>query len=248
MSPKLIQRAIAKSITDIGQLSKEEKRLLNKYVRNGTLVKGKGGPFPIPKMVYAAPGYNFQEERNRLVREVLAPFAVMETKENLWKGSIEKTSLESGVYYIEISWYDIEENSGYVRYLHGEQWLVEFFQAGADDVVYLYKYPLDKCHTCLCWNEDLKECGDPEYFTEYPDPCPKYRETVLCPGGEQVEKTAWEDKDRQWRLCAECESKIGNIDCPHYQKPREPVTQERPVQLGLWQAKEGYVPVIQYNS
>jgi hypothetical protein len=114
MSHKIVQIALEKPITDIGQLSKEEKRLLNNYVRNGTLVKGKGVLSPILKMVYAAQGYNFQEERNRLVREVLAPFAVMETKENLWKGRIEETSLEPGVYYIEVSWYDIEENSGYV--------------------------------------------------------------------------------------------------------------------------------------
>lgn len=64
---KIIERAMLHTITDIGQLTSEETRELNKAVKKGWLSKGKGGPFPILKTVYALPGFDFVADRQREV-------------------------------------------------------------------------------------------------------------------------------------------------------------------------------------
>ena len=50
--PEIVQTAYDRTITDIGQLSKEETYQLNKFVRNGYLMKYKTYNFPIPKTTY----------------------------------------------------------------------------------------------------------------------------------------------------------------------------------------------------
>ena len=67
----VVQRAITYTITDIGQLSKMEKRCLEKAVKIGVLSKGKGGPFHIPKTVYAVKGFDFAAAREAHYQEFL---------------------------------------------------------------------------------------------------------------------------------------------------------------------------------
>jgi hypothetical protein len=61
--PEIIQRAINKTITDIGQLTDEEKKVLENYVKSGVLDKAKGGGFPKLKTVYAIKGFDFNKDR-----------------------------------------------------------------------------------------------------------------------------------------------------------------------------------------
>jgi len=50
--PEIVQRAYNQGITDIGQLSKEEKYQLNKYVKSGYLMKYKSNEYPVLKWHY----------------------------------------------------------------------------------------------------------------------------------------------------------------------------------------------------
>ena len=71
MLPDIIVRALRYTVTDIGQLTPAEKRALNKYAKLGHLAKGKGGPFPTPKTVYAVPGFDFAADRAEQVNHIL---------------------------------------------------------------------------------------------------------------------------------------------------------------------------------
>jgi hypothetical protein len=62
--PKIVKRAIVDTVTDIGQLSKDEIKKLNKYVKLGYLSKGKGGWFPAIKTVWACPNFDFEKQRS----------------------------------------------------------------------------------------------------------------------------------------------------------------------------------------
>ena len=79
MLPDIVIRALRYTVTDIGQLTPSEKRALNKYVKLGHLSKGKGGPFPTPKTVYAIPGFDFATDRAEQVSHILH-IANMEAK------------------------------------------------------------------------------------------------------------------------------------------------------------------------
>ena len=68
--PVIVKRAILNPVTDIGQLSKEQKRNLEKYVKMGVLIKGRGGTFPKLKTVYALIGHNFIEARKEFIAEM----------------------------------------------------------------------------------------------------------------------------------------------------------------------------------
>jgi hypothetical protein len=72
MIPEIVKRAMTQNVTDIGQLSAEEVRTLNQYVKKGYLSKGKGGVFPAVKTVWAVPGYDFAEARDAAIRQILA--------------------------------------------------------------------------------------------------------------------------------------------------------------------------------
>lgn len=50
-------------VVALGQLSHQEKLQLERAVRNGVLSKGRGGPFPKLKTVYAAVGFDFARDR-----------------------------------------------------------------------------------------------------------------------------------------------------------------------------------------
>jgi len=69
--PAIVKRALVETVTDIGQLSRSDLYQLNKYVKRGWLSRGKGGPFPILKTVYACPGFDFAASRERYVEEAI---------------------------------------------------------------------------------------------------------------------------------------------------------------------------------
>lgn len=71
MLSEIIKRALVYSVTDIGQLTAQDKRDLQRAVKRGWLSKGIGGPFPKLKVVYARLGYDFQGERERAYREIM---------------------------------------------------------------------------------------------------------------------------------------------------------------------------------
>lgn len=70
MTP-LILRAIRQPIACIGQFSDKERRELDRAVKKGWLSKGKGGPFPIIKTVYAHPGFDFSADRQSSIDEMM---------------------------------------------------------------------------------------------------------------------------------------------------------------------------------
>ena len=71
MLPEIVKWALVHTLTDIGQLSKADKYQLNKAVKRGWLSKGKGGPFPKLKTVYAYPEYDFAAWRKIYVDEAM---------------------------------------------------------------------------------------------------------------------------------------------------------------------------------
>lgn len=74
--PKIVKRALVETVTDIGQLSKSDLYQLNKYVKRGWLSRGKGGPFPMLKTVYAHPGFDFAASRERYVEAAMAAYEI----------------------------------------------------------------------------------------------------------------------------------------------------------------------------
>lgn len=66
----IIKRALLDTITDIGQLTPAERQTLNRAVKRGWLAKGKGGPYPILKTVYAHSGFDFAAHRAQHVAEM----------------------------------------------------------------------------------------------------------------------------------------------------------------------------------
>ena len=69
--PEIVKRALVSTVTDIGQLTPVDKRELERAVKRGYLSKGRGGPFPAIKTVYAFPGYDFAEARRMIVAEMM---------------------------------------------------------------------------------------------------------------------------------------------------------------------------------
>lgn len=53
-----IKQALTETLPDIGQIDDVTKRQLNRLVRQGHLSKGRGGPFPATKTVYAVSGFD----------------------------------------------------------------------------------------------------------------------------------------------------------------------------------------------
>lgn len=74
--PEIVRRAMVETVTDIGQLSKAEIYQLNKYVKKGWLSRGKGGPFPMLKTVYAHIDYDFDAARQAYVDEAMAAYEI----------------------------------------------------------------------------------------------------------------------------------------------------------------------------
>jgi hypothetical protein len=57
----IVQRALKEGhVTDLGQLTDEEKKALKAAVKNGVLKKGKGGGFPVRKTVYVPPAFDIK--------------------------------------------------------------------------------------------------------------------------------------------------------------------------------------------
>jgi hypothetical protein len=63
MFTEIVRRAMAETVVDIGQLSKTERKELGAAIKAGILVKGKGGPYPVVKTVYASIGFDFLADR-----------------------------------------------------------------------------------------------------------------------------------------------------------------------------------------
>jgi hypothetical protein len=60
-----INHALTCTLTDIGQLDGPTRSALNRLVKKGILSKGKGGPFPAIKTVYAVAGFDFAAHRQQ---------------------------------------------------------------------------------------------------------------------------------------------------------------------------------------
>lgn len=60
---ELIHLALTAGIVNIGQLTAAQTRKLDSFVKKGWLSKGKGGPFPMLKTVYAHVGFDFEADR-----------------------------------------------------------------------------------------------------------------------------------------------------------------------------------------
>jgi hypothetical protein len=63
MITDVVKFALENSLTDIGQITPEQRKELARAVHKGILVKGRGGRYPIVKTVYAAPGFDFVADR-----------------------------------------------------------------------------------------------------------------------------------------------------------------------------------------
>ncbi len=70
--PRIVGWALVHTVVDLGQLSKLDKKILNRYVKKGWLAKGRGGPFPALKTVYAHPDYDFALHRQEALDELHA--------------------------------------------------------------------------------------------------------------------------------------------------------------------------------
>lgn len=70
MITEIVKRAMFQTVTNIGQLSDKEVRELNRAVKAGLLQKGKGGPFPILKTVYAVPSFDIAADRQREINRM----------------------------------------------------------------------------------------------------------------------------------------------------------------------------------
>jgi len=68
---EFVRRALVYTLTNIGQITHEQQLELDRAVRRGYLSKGKGGPFPIEKTVYAHPGFDFAADRARYYVEFM---------------------------------------------------------------------------------------------------------------------------------------------------------------------------------
>jgi hypothetical protein len=71
MLTKLVKRALFRPICDIGQLTLQEKKELDSAVRKGYLSKGKGGPFPVIKTMYARPNFDFISDRQKEIQRMM---------------------------------------------------------------------------------------------------------------------------------------------------------------------------------
>jgi hypothetical protein len=67
---EIVKKAMTETVTDIGQLSKQETKDLEYFVRKGVLIKGKGGCFPKVKTVYAIKGYDIVGERKKALNKL----------------------------------------------------------------------------------------------------------------------------------------------------------------------------------
>lgn len=70
--PAIVKRAMLSPITNIGQLSKDDVRVLNLYVKRGVLCKGMGGGYAIPKTMWALVGFDFAADRNELMTQMMS--------------------------------------------------------------------------------------------------------------------------------------------------------------------------------
>ena len=93
MLPEIVKRALVETVTDIGQLTKSDLYQLNKAVKRGWLSKGKGGPFPKLKTVYAYPEFDFEASRNAYVDEAMRLAALDEAymvARGYWKPRVQQ--------------------------------------------------------------------------------------------------------------------------------------------------------------
>ena len=70
--PEIVRRAMVETVTDIGQITHQQRLELNRAIRHGYLSKGKGGSFPALKTVYACPTFDFAADREAWYQEAVA--------------------------------------------------------------------------------------------------------------------------------------------------------------------------------
>ena len=70
--PPIVKRAMLDTVTDIGQLTAQELNQLTQAVRKGYIAKGRGGPYPALKTVYALPGFDFAENRRQWIEFMMS--------------------------------------------------------------------------------------------------------------------------------------------------------------------------------
>ena len=66
-----VSRAKRQTLSDIGQLSREDIKDLEKAVRQGAIIKGKGGCYGNIKTCYAPVGTNLKKERRECIEEMI---------------------------------------------------------------------------------------------------------------------------------------------------------------------------------
>jgi GNAT superfamily N-acetyltransferase len=68
--PPIVARALEDPVVVMHNLADKDLKALNKAVKDGVLEKGKGGPFPVLKTVFAKPGYDFDGERQKAMAKL----------------------------------------------------------------------------------------------------------------------------------------------------------------------------------
>ncbi len=69
--PAIVKRAMLSPVTHIGQLSKDDVRVLDLYVKRGVLCKGVGGGYATLKAMWALAGFNFAADRAELMAKMM---------------------------------------------------------------------------------------------------------------------------------------------------------------------------------
>lgn len=115
--PEIVKRAMTERVVSIGQLTAEDLRQLNKYVKKGVLIKGLGGPFPKQKTVYAIKGFDIKKDREDSVNEMIEDVEALEGKTFKRGSNQDSDTLSSYVeeknemgYSVALVWEDKEDN------------------------------------------------------------------------------------------------------------------------------------------
>lgn len=68
---EIVKLALVETVVNGSQLTAAEKRELDRAVKHNYLSKGRGGPFPAIKTVYARPRFDFVADRECVVAEAM---------------------------------------------------------------------------------------------------------------------------------------------------------------------------------
>jgi ribosomal protein S13 len=68
--PDIVKRAALNPLHNIGQLSEQDVRQLDAFVKKGLLAKAKAGHYPAPKTVWAISGFDFALHRKQAIEKM----------------------------------------------------------------------------------------------------------------------------------------------------------------------------------